>query len=347
MANSINGKINNPGDVDCIKVNLTAGQVYIFSLTSSDEDLLNDGLSLEVLDSSGQSVDPIAFTPTALVMQVSGYGDNPGQTSITAPTSGSYYLRVASNSQTTGTYSLSVAIGAADDYVSNTTTTGTISVGASSILGSSGNDTLNSTSAADVIHGLAGNDLYIVDSLADRVYETTTLGGTTDAGGTDTLQSSVTSTLGNYVETLTLTGSAAINGTGNALGNVIIGNSAANVLTGGAGRDTLTGGNGADLFRYTASADGNDTITDFVSGTDKLQFVSSQFGNITASLLRNGRFVSNANGNASGSNAQFIFNTRTGVLTYDSNGVGSGGATTIATLNSRTLSVNDFVMVSS
>ncbi|TPU71863.1 Ig family protein, partial [Acinetobacter baumannii] len=42
------------------------------------------------------------------------------------------------------------------------------------------------------------------------------------------------------------TGSTAINGTGNALNNVIIGNSAINTLTGGAGDDYLNGGGGAD-----------------------------------------------------------------------------------------------------
>src|SRR2546430_10068389 len=41
---------------------------------------------------------------------------------------------------------------------------------------------------------------------------------------------------------LTLTGTAAINGTGNALDNIIIGNTAANLLAGNGGTDTLDGG---------------------------------------------------------------------------------------------------------
>ena len=44
--------------------------------------------------------------------------------------------------------------------------------------------------------------------------------------------------LSNNPEKLMLTGQAAIDGTGNALDNVLTGNSAANVLTGGAGHDT-------------------------------------------------------------------------------------------------------------
>ena len=56
--------------------------------------------------------------------------------------------------------------------------------------------------------------------------------------GIDTVQASGTWVLANELENLTLTGTAAINGTGNAADNVLTGNSGANVLTGGAGDDT-------------------------------------------------------------------------------------------------------------
>ncbi|MFN5892883.1 MAG: hypothetical protein ACK45Z_09650, partial [Dolichospermum sp.] len=64
--------------------------------------------------------------------------------------------------------------------------------------------------------------------------------------GTDTIQSSATYTIATNVENLTLTGTAAINGTGNALNNVITGNSANNTLDGGLGNDALIGGLGND-----------------------------------------------------------------------------------------------------
>ena len=51
--------------------------------------------------------------------------------------------------------------------------------------------------------------------------------------GTDTVLRAVSFTLGADVENLTLTGTAAINGTGNGLDNVIIGNASANTLDGG------------------------------------------------------------------------------------------------------------------
>ncbi len=69
----------------------------------------------------------------------------------------------------------------------------------------------SSTAAAgiDTLIGGLGNDTYIVDNVADVTTEAAN-------AGTDTVQSSVTWTLAANVENLTLTGAAAINGTGNA-----------------------------------------------------------------------------------------------------------------------------------
>jgi Ca2+-binding RTX toxin-like protein len=92
--------------------------------------------------------------------------------------------------------------------------------------------------------------------------------------GIDTIQSSVSWTLGDTVENLTLIGLGTINGTGNALDNELVGNGLDNILIGGVGADTLTGGAGVDTFRLTSLTDSlaasMDTITDFVIGTDVL-----------------------------------------------------------------------------
>ena len=109
---------------------------------------------------------------------------------------------------------------------------------------------LNGGVGADTMRGGLGNDTYIVDNLGDLVEETA-------SAGTDTIQSSITYTLGANVENLTLTGSGVINGTGNGLNNVLTGNGVANLIDGGNGNDSLNGGGGNDRL---IGGNGNDNI---------------------------------------------------------------------------------------
>ena len=217
------------------------------------------------------------------------------------------------------------------------------------LTGNGGNNTLSGGGGNDTLDGGAGNDTYIVDSQGDSL---------TDSAGIDTVMENLSRySLTAGFEKLAYTGSGACALTGNTLDNVLSGGTGDDslnggvgndTLIGGAGRDTLTGGTGADVFRFGSLGDAGDRISDFVSGTDKLQFVSRAFGGLTATALRQGRLVCNSTGTASGTNAQFVFNSRSSALTYDANGTGSGGATTIATLtNVRSLSANDFLMVAS
>ena len=117
------------------------------------------------------------------------------------------------------------------------------------LIGLEGNDTLDGGAGTDTLFGGTGNDTYVVDNTGDAVIE--------NAGeGTDTAKSSITYTLTDNVENLTLIGTAAIDGTGNELDNVLTGNSAANTLAGLEGDDTLDGRAGADTLIGGA---GNDT----------------------------------------------------------------------------------------
>jgi len=116
------------------------------------------------------------------------------------------------------------------------------------LTGNAGNNQLDGGVGIDIMIGLAGDDIYVVDHLADQTSETTVYGGTVDAGGTDTVYSSVTWTLGKFIENLTLTGSANLNATGNTLDNVLTGNAGNNLLNGVVGADTLAGGLGDDSY---------------------------------------------------------------------------------------------------
>ena len=151
--------------------------------------------------------------------------------------------------------------------------------------GGAGNDTINGGKGADLLFGGSGNDTYSVDNANDMTTETSAL-----STEIDLVKSSVTRTLGANLEHLTLTGTTPINGTGNALKNVMLGNNANNTLAGlagndslvggggndtlagGLGKDTLTGGAGADIFTFTAAAETattpalRDIIKDFSSG---------------------------------------------------------------------------------
>ena len=122
--------------------------------------------------------------------------------------------------------------------------------GADLLKGGSGNDTLDGGAGIDTLDGGLGDDTYIMTSVADAAFET-------HYGGVDTVISTVTQTLRTNFEHLVLTGTAAINGTGNDLGNQITGNAATNILVGNSGDDVLRGDGGADGLTGDS---GNDTL---------------------------------------------------------------------------------------
>ena len=257
-------------------------------------------------------------------------------------------------------------------------------------VGGSGNDDITGNAAANILNGGggadtmlggAGNDTYVVDNAGDKVYETTTIGGAVNSGGSDTVRSSVTYTLGNFVEKLTLTGLAAINGSGNALANALVGNGAANILRGangndvlvggagadtlyggahndllrgGAGSDVLFGGAGSDIFRFdtalsTSTVKNVDWIRDFDPAQDTIQLENSiftRFGTGTTGPISPALFRANTTGLAQDGNDYLIYETDTGKLFYDANGSAAGGSVQIALLQANlALSSADYALV--
>ena len=87
----------------------------------------------------------------------------------------------------------------------------------------------------------------------------------------------------------------------------------------------LTGGAGADTFRYTANTEGGDTITDFVSGTDKIGVLAALVNNGTNSttlLTLANAAVFTGGGTAIGANDVFIEITASGTTANVSTAAG-------------------------
>ena len=226
--------------------------------------------------------------------------------------------------------------------------------GNDSLSGGPGNDTLIGGDGDDFISGGAGNDFLDGGNGADSA----DYSGSSDGVSVDLSNSGAqTVSAGEGIDTLL----SIENVIGSSQGDSLTGDANANSLTGGFGADTLTGGGGADIFRYTDPNDGTfaadgtsgnttgDTVTDFVSGTDKFNFVSSAFGNLgTGTLIDSVNFFSVAGydgTNSSGEgNAHFVFDSTAGSGTLYFENVTPGGYAVIATTGN-TIAASDIEMV--
>ncbi len=133
--------------------------------------------------------------------------------------------------------------------------------GNDTIIAKAGNDVIDGGAGSDIMHGGLGDDVYIVDDATDTVIENVD-------EGHDRVESSVSYTLSDNVEDLTLTGADNVDGTGNTLDNTLLGNDGANVLSGGEGNDTLHGAGGDDALQGGAGDDAlyGDVGADNLSG---------------------------------------------------------------------------------
>ena len=218
---------------------------------------------------------------------------------------------------------------------------------ANTIVGNSGANALNGGAGADKLYGLGGRDLYFVDSAADAVFEAA-------GGGIDRVfaSASYALTAGQEIEALTTANAAgtdAINLTGNAFNNAVVGNNGANALNGGLGNDKLTGYLGSDIFVFNTAlnaAANHDTITDFNVAADTIHLENAVFTKLAATGTLAANLFRDLSLGAQDADDVIIYNRETGDLFYDSNGLGAGGQTLFADVtNGLALTNLDFFVI--
>ncbi len=173
--------------------------------------------------------------------------------------------------------------------------------------GTPGNDSLDGGIGNDTMIGGLGNDKYFVDSLGDVITENPN-------EGTDTVNTTITYTLGNDLEKLILLGTDNLTGTGNDSNNTLSGNSGNNTLIGLAGNDILDGGLGEDNLiggtgndTYTLDTTGDSISENAQEGTDTVK--TSFDYSLENTNLENITLLGSSNPNATGNSFN---NTLTG-----------------------------------
>ena len=251
-------------------------------------------------------------------------------------------------------------------------------LGTNALTGGTGIDTFNITGLSDIITdlGAGGADVLNIAAGASAIAtinaawtataQSTNNGtATINTSGLAVNLSAITTgtngfTVNNTGAAATLTGSAfddiLTGGTGK---DTLIGGNGNDTLIGGLGNDTLTGGAGSDYFVFNTTpntSSNKDTITDFVSGTDKLEFSKSIFTGITtaagtgngAALTAN-EFVSSTTATAgTTATSHFIYNSTSGILYYDADANGAGAAVQVALIGTTThpaLVAADFLII--
>lgn len=257
--------------------------------------------------------------------------------------------------------------------------------GADTIYGGADNDTINGGAGADSMIGGTGDDLYYLSDSGNAIVENAaegtdtvltliahTLGANVEnltlhefggpingsgnslnnvmignssdnslfgSGGSDTLAGAEGSD--------TLSGGNGYNSVDGGIGSDLIdGGNGNDTLIGGAGLDTLTGGASSDTFQCNAPIDGADTITDFVTGTDRFAIDNAGFGIVgTGTLAANGvAFVLGSA--ATGAGPTLMFDAATHQVLWDGDGTGAGSAQILATLNGvTTMAASDFRII--
>jgi len=247
-------------------------------------------------------------------------------------------------------------------------------VGDDRLSGGSGDDVLYATSGNDVVDGGTGNDLIIGgDGTGNDVYKggagvDTATYTSAKAGIAVNLYKSVgtAGSVNKKIKDAAGIGSDKLYDIENIIGgsfdDILTGSNGANTINGEAGNDSINGGLGADvliggtgadrfIFNTKRSTSNVDTITDFGDGADKIVFSKSLFGSLKKGIVAGNIITGNSSELAAyafDKNDFLIYNTETGMLSYDADGSGKAAAVAVAEVDLvgiASLAHTDFIVV--
>jgi Ca2+-binding RTX toxin-like protein len=194
-----------------------------------------------------------------------------------------------------------------------------------SIIGGSGNDTLDGGGGVDTLYGGTDDDVYYVSHIETDVIEN-------GNEGYDVVYTTSNYSIGGtYIEELHANaGNVGLQLTGNTQDNKIFGGAGGDFIHGDTGSDTLAGGSGADAFLLT-SRDGVDVFTDFEAG-DKIYLNTVGFAGVGVGpnyRFKSGEFYLGTS--AASAENRIIYDSNTGNLYYDADGLGGQAQSLFAT----------------
>ncbi|MYM68112.1 hypothetical protein GTP45_14905 [Pseudoduganella sp. FT55W] len=325
------------GDKTLAEVNANVASPGNDSLTGLDgNDTLNGGAGIDTMAGGLGNDTYVIDVLTDVVSELADQGSDTVNVALAA--AGSYTLPAnVENGTVTGTAAISIVGNDLDNILTGNGVGNTLT-------GGIGNDTLVGGAGTDTLIGGVGNDVYVIDVSTDVVTEAV-------GAGTDRVETALANyTLAANVENLVYTGSLAFTATGNALANDIKGGIGADKLTGGTGNDTLSGGAGSDTLAGGLDADtfvlnsatGIDTISDLLTGTDKLAISQAAFAIGNGDAVIDGAELRTSAGGFSSSAELVVFTPNvSGTVSAATAAAVIGSAASGFTLNQQALFVVD------
>ncbi|MEI6757066.1 MAG: hypothetical protein FDX18_10685 [Chlorobium sp.] len=370
---TLSNNVENAQLANTVAFNLTGNTLANLLTGNAAANILNGGAGIDTLVGGAGNDTYVIDSTNDLVTEALNEGSDLVKVGV-ATAGGTYTLADnVENATLTNTVSFSLAGNSLDNLLIGNAAANTLTGGAGNdtLTGGTGLDTFVVDAGTDTITDLGNgaSDILTVSSGATANATVSVVWMATAASVNNGTANVTTNGLEVNLAAIT-TGSNGFNVINNGRAAMLTGSAFADTLTGGTGKDTLVGGNGDDLlvggngndsltggagkdtFRFSAALGNSniDAISDFTSGSDKLELLLSLFSNIkgTDGVFTSADILIGAGatkGSALG-NEHLIFNTSTKALYYDADGSGAGAGVQFATLTGvATLAYTDVVLI--